>query len=419
MTSNDFIKKAREIHGNKYDYSKVEYINSKTKVCIICPIHGEFWQIPYSHLKGFGCCKCGHDRTNNSKFSNIFTFIEKAKKVHGDKYNYSKVEYERSNKKVCIICPIHGEFCQTPNKHLCGDGCPKCGHKHTWDKRGRITTEEFIERARKVHGDKYDYSKVEYKNTRTKVCIICPIHAEFWQKPIDHLKGCKCPFCAGKNMNTKEFIRKAILIHGDKYDYSKVNFINSRSKICIICPKHGEFWMTASNHLSNHGCPKCKAEKMVQNAISNVEEFIEKARKVHGDKYDYSKVKYERSNKKVCIICPTHGEFLQTPNSHLRGCGCPDCAPRHTKYTTEEFIEKARKVHGDKYDYSKVKYIDGRTKVCIICPIHGEFWQTPDSHINLNQGCPICRESKLEKEIRLFLNENNIKYTQWKKFDWL
>ena len=91
----------------------------------------------------------------------------------------------------------------------------------------------------------------------------------------------------------------------------------------------------------------------------------------------------------------------------------------HTKYTTEEFIEKARKVHGDKYDYSKVKYIDGRTKVCIICPIHGEFWQTPDSHINLNQGCPICRESKLEKEIRLFLNENNIKYTQWKKFEWL
>jgi hypothetical protein len=266
MTSNDFIKKAREIHGNKYDYSKVEYINSKTKVCIICPIHGEFWQIPYSHLKGFGCCKCGHDRTNNSKFSNISTFIEKAKKVHGDKYDYSKVEYERSNKKVCIICPIHGEFWQTPNKHLCGDGCPKCGHKHTWDKRGRITTEEFIERARKVHGDKYDYSKVEYVDAKTKVCIICPIHGEFWQTPDSHLQGSGCWKCGIQKLSnikkytTKNFIKKAKEIHGNKYDYSKVEYVDSHTKVCIICPIHGEFWQVPNNHINGLGCWKCGRE---------------------------------------------------------------------------------------------------------------------------------------------------------------
>jgi very-short-patch-repair endonuclease len=266
MTSNDFIKKAKEIHGNKYDYSKVEFVNTKTKVCIICPKHGEFWQIPYSHLKGFGCCKCGHERTNASKFSNSFDFIKKARKVHGDKYDYSKVDYSKSNEKICIICPEHGEFWQTPNKHLIGDGCPKCGHKNTWDKRGRITTEDFIERAKKVHGDKYDYSKVEYKGAKTKVCIICPIHGEFWQTPQLHLNGSGCWKCGFEKLSilkkytTEDFIKKAKEIHGDRYDYSKVDYINSHTKVCIICPKHGEFWQSPNNHINGLGCCKCNQE---------------------------------------------------------------------------------------------------------------------------------------------------------------
>ena len=256
----------KEIHGDKYDYSKVEYKKSKEKVCIICPIHGEFWQIPYSHLKGFGCCKCGHEKTNFSKFSNTNTFIEKARKIHGNKYDYSKVEYIDSKTKVCIICPEHGEFWQTPNKHLCGNGCQKCARETLWDKRGRISTKAFIEKAIKIHGNKYNYSKVEYKGAKTNVCIICPEHGEFWQTPTSHLNGSGCWKCGIERMSnihrytTEKFIEKAKQVHGGKYDYSKVEYINNHTKVCIICPKHGEFWQTPNNHINGLGCSQCGKE---------------------------------------------------------------------------------------------------------------------------------------------------------------
>ena len=266
MTLDGFIKKAKEVHGDKYDYSKVEYKNSKTKVCIICPIHGEFFQTPYNHLKGFGCSKCGHEKTSSAKTSNTSTFIEKAMSVHNDKYDYSKVNYVKSNEKVCIICPRHGEFWQTPNKHLSGNGCPKCARETLWNKRGRVTTENFIEKAKKVHGDKYDYSKTNYINTKTKVCIICPEHGEFWQNPSTHLSGGGCWKCGLQRISnvrkytTEKFIEKAKKIHGDKYDYSKVDYVDSKTKVCIICPKHGEFWQTPNNHINGLGCAECGHE---------------------------------------------------------------------------------------------------------------------------------------------------------------
>ena len=282
----------------------------------------------------------------------------------------------------------------------------------------KLTTEEFVKRAKEIHGDKYDYSKVEYTNNRTKVCIICPEHGEFWQLPSFHLNGCNCPKCKGKGMNTEEFIKRAKEIHGDKYDYSKVEYTNNRTKVCIICPEHGEFWQTPDNHIHGHGCPFCKSDKLTEINSSSSECFIENAKKIHGNKYSYSKVKYINNHTPVCIVCPIHGEFWQTPNAHLSGNGCSRCSKKN-KHTTCEFIELAKKIHGNKYDYSKVEYINNSTKVRIICPEHGEFWQTPNAHINSSQGCPICRESKLEKEIRMFLNEHNINYTQRKTFDWL
>ena len=187
----------------------------------------------------------------------------------------------------------------------------------------KFTTEEFIQRARKVHGDKYDYSKVEYVNNRTKVCIICPEHGEFWQTPDSHMLGNKCSKCSGsKKLTTEEFIEKAKQIHGNKYDYSKVEYKGNKIKVCIICPEHGEFWQMPINHCSknNHnGCPIC-AKTIVANKLrKNNSYFIEKAKQIHGDKYDYSKVEYVNNRTKVCIICPEHGEFWQTPDNHLKG----------------------------------------------------------------------------------------------------
>ena len=190
LTKEQFILKARQVHGWKYDYSKVEYVNSQTKVCIICPEHGEFWQQPNNHLSGANCPGCANKIRNTTE-----NFIKKARKVHGDKYDYSKVECNGSSDKVTIICPIHGEFKQVVNDHLNGNGCQECGKEIVWKKRSRITTEEWIKKAQNVHGDKYDYSKVVYTRNRDKVCIICPKHGEFWQKANQHLSGSGCPRC--------------------------------------------------------------------------------------------------------------------------------------------------------------------------------------------------------------------------------
>ena len=378
-TIEDFIKVAREVHGDKYDYSKVYYNGSKEKVCIICPNHGEFFQRPGDHINGRGCPRCG----GTTKLTEE-RFIRKAREVHGDKYDYSKVEYKNITTKVCIICPDHGEFYQIPNSHIRGSGCSECGKLKSID--GRIYTKGiFIKKAREVHGDKYDYSKVEYKNSATKVCIICPDHGEFYQKSNSHLQGQGCPRCGGsEKLNTEEFVKKAREVHGDKYDYSKVEYKNSATKVCIICPDHGEFYQIPSNHLGSQGCSKCSGVKGL-----STKDFINKAREVHGDEYDYSKVKYKNNSTKVCIICPDHGEFYQIPYSHLSGCGCSRCAAEDRKSTTESFTKRAREVHGDLYDYSKVEYKNSKTPVEIFCKIHGYFSQAPNSHL-LGSGCPKC-----------------------------
>lgn len=348
---------------------------------------------------------------------NTQEFIEKARAIHGDKYDYSKVEYVNAKTKVCIICPEHGEFWMAPNNHTHGthpQGCPKCNGII------RLTTEQFISEAKSVHGDKYDYSKVEYKNNSTKICIICPEHGEFWQNPANHLKGFGCAKCSGMaKITTEEFIEKAKTIHGDKYDYSKTKYVNAKTKICIICPEHGEFWKLPYVHLKGQRCTLCSNRKLGDKKRRTVEEFITKAKEVHGDRYDYSKVNYINTHTKVCIICPEHGEFWQEPNVHInQRCGCPYCFGK-IKSSKEEFIRKAKEVHGDKYDYSKVEYVNAHTKVCIICPEHGEFWQTPNGHLS-GKGCENCHyttkpykfnlleEFESEYAFKAFLENNDV-----------
>lgn len=215
--------------------------------------------------------------------SNKEEFIRRAKLVHGDKYDYSKVNYVNNRTKVIIICPEHGEFEQIPDSHLRGRGCPICRWKKAKENIRRaqgMTTDEFIKRAKKVHGDKYDYSKVKYENTETKVCIICPKHGEFWQTPHHHLMGIGCPYCGAKKYDTKEFIRRAKEVHGEKYDYSKTNFIGKKHKVTITCPIHGDFEQLPLNHLKGNGCPECgkhfgKQEKAVLKLLKEKYEHVE------------------------------------------------------------------------------------------------------------------------------------------------
>lgn len=326
-------------------------------------------------------------------------FIKKANERHGNKYDYSKVEYVNATTKVCIICPKHGEFWITPQNHLKRNGCPYCSIE-----KQRKSLEQFIEDARKVHGDKYNYSKVDYKGARIKVCIICPIHGEFWQDPNIHLNGSGCPKCAHRSyVYTKdEWVKEAQKVHGDKYDYSKVNYVNNKTKVCIICPTHGEFWMKPNSHLQGQSCPKCAHRSYAYTK----EEWIKEAQKVHGNKYDYSKVEYINNNTKVCIICPIHGEFWQKPTNHLNGSGCYKCGKNDMKEKTkkdkEEFIKQSKSFFGDWFDYSKVNYINNKTKVCLICKKHGEFYTRPDGHLTSHRGCPQCASEKNVHETILF-----------------
>lgn len=382
LNTEDFIKKAKVIHGDRYNYSKVEYTGNKNKVIIICPEHGEFMQKPEKHLTGQGCIKCGFLKTALAQKSNTEEFIEKAKKIHGEKYDYSKTKYFGTNQNVIIICSKHGEFIQKAGVHLMGSGCPKCSGK------GK-TTQEFINEAKTIHGNKYDYSKTKYITATKKVIIICSNHGEFLQAPVSHLIGCGCPKCGGSmKLTKKEFIERAKIVHGEKYDYSKINYVNCMTKLIIICPEHGEFIQQPTVHLMGCGCSVCAKNNAGQSQRFTTEKFIKKAKEIHGKKYDYSKVEYINSQTKIIIICPEHGEFLQVPNSHLIGCGCDKCGGSAT-LNTEEFIQKAKVVHYDRYDYSKSRYVKSSSKVIIICPEHGEFKQAPASHLN-GAGCPDC-----------------------------
>jgi len=246
-TTEDFIKDAEKVHGDRYDYNKVNYINCKTKVEIICSKHGVFKQAPTPHIKNKqGCPRCAGNKKKTTE-----EFVKEAKNTHKNKYNYSKTKYINVHTKVKIICPKHGEFYQTPKNHLSLHGCSKCaGNK-------KKTTEEFIKDAIKVHGKKYDYSDVIYKRENKKVKIICPKHGEFYQIPNGHLSGKGCLKCGVINKNTKEFIKDAKKTHGDRYNYNKVNYINCKTKVIIICYKHGEFKQSPNNHINGNNCPKC------------------------------------------------------------------------------------------------------------------------------------------------------------------
>lgn len=211
---------------------------------------------------------------------------------------------------------------------------------------------------------------------------------------------------------TEDFIRAARKKHGDRYDYSRVVYHNNRTNVEIICVTHGPFPQTPTKHLdAGQGCPKCNLWER-----KTTEEFITQARQIHGDKYDYTETKYASVKKPLTIICKQHGPFEQTPDSHINSkAGCPECDP-YAYLNQAKFIAKARKIHGDKYDYSKTIFIHNTKYVTIGCQIHGDFEQAPRHHISSEAGCPYCHESKGEEKIKRILDENMIEYVRQKTF---
>lgn len=244
-----FINKARVVHGNVYDYSKVVYKNCKTKICIICPIHGEFWQTPQSHLFGRKCKYC-------SGFTDTDIFVQKSIIKHGDIYDYSNVDYKGSVEKVNIMCKKHGLFQQSPRDHLQGCGCPKCGLEKNHITKRKWGYNECKEESKRYSSRKefHDLSPSAYKNSVRYGWIeeFIPIKrpTKFWN-----------------SSSREQFIDNSKKVHGDKYDYSKVEYVNSKTKVCIICSKHGEFWQLPSDHKRGCGCIRCGIERGTPNIV--------------------------------------------------------------------------------------------------------------------------------------------------------
>lgn len=329
LTTEDFIARSVAVHGDKYDYSDAIYVNSTTKIIITCSIHGQFTQRPPAHMKGGGCEQCG-----GSKRLTTDDFILRSRAKHGDKYNYSESVYVNSITKLTIICPIHGRFEQNAMDHLVGKGCRKCGGSEI------LSTDIFLDRAEKVHGDTYIYSSVEYVNIDTHIKIICKKHGEFMQTPYKHLLGRGCMICSGKEVNTAEFKKSAKDIHGDTYCYSLSEYKCNKSLIKIICKTHGVFKQSPNKHLSGRGCNKCGRSRTAKALMMDHDEYIRRCRNVHGNLYLYGNVKYSGMARKISIICAVHGEFSQEAWSHLRGSGCPKC-PLNRDQPTSLYLLKS------------------------------------------------------------------------------
>jgi len=337
MNRDWFIKRSKDKWGDKYDYSLVEYTNCKSKVKIIYKKTGEIYeQTPEGHLKN------APENIHLSIRRTTEKFIEESIKIHKDKYDYSLVNYYTNNIKVDIICKKHGIFSQVPQSHLIGNGCKKCGFENSSrEHKPKYTTAEFINEAKIIWGDKYDYSLVDYKNCKTKIKIIFD-GIIYEQTPISHFK-----YPPERFLNQEIFLIKAKRKWGDKYDYSLTNFIDSRKTIKIKF-NNEIYEQLPCNHLNY--APELRNTK-------SQDEFINESKKIHNNKYNYDDVIYSNIATQVTINCPKHGKFKQKPYNHLKGSGCKKCSESFGEKTISNFLDINNIQYIREHKFDDCKYI--------------------------------------------------------------
>jgi len=255
LTTEEFITKAKIKHGNVYDYSYTQYINSAEKVAINCRLHGIFNQLPNNHLLGKGCPECGRIKTNYSMTRTTPEFIEEATKVHKGRYDYSSVIYLRGSCKVEIKCSVHGIFEQTPNTHLRGANCPKCNRSKLSEALA-LPWESFLARYTEKFGE-FPFRLISEYSSLNKTILLED------REGIVYKTKAKKLLTNGElriqNVVDKNFysIKRFRSVHGDKYNYEKVHYSKAISKITVNCPIHGDFKISPEKHLNGCGCPPC------------------------------------------------------------------------------------------------------------------------------------------------------------------
>ena len=343
-------------------------------------------------------------------------FIDKSVKIHGNKYDYTKVNY--INNTTPVLIGYDNAFYEiTPANHLKGSKIER--------KKNKYDLKKFIDSCNEIHNFKYDYSKIILGILKNKVTITCRKHGDFNQVAIEHLNGHGCSKCGKESMSIKiriksEELKKSIYEkYGNKFQYLNIDSeITNETILKIICPIHGYYEKLVKNHIK-YNCSDCSYESITSEKKFSKVEIINKFIKKWNNRYDYSKFEYIGYNIKSIITCSVHGYFLQTPQIHLKS-GCSDCGydylSKIRRSTIDEFIKKSKIIHGDYYDYSKSIYKNSRTNILIICPIHGEFMQKAGTHL-MGNGCKMCGESKGEKLIRIFMESNKIVFFREKTFE--
>lgn len=412
LTTEEFIRRSVERHGDRYDYSRSVYRNSRTDIEIVCRKHGSFLQRPKNHYLGYHCPLCG----NESKRLSQSEFVSRCQAQHGDRYDYGKVVYDGPDSEIIVTCKPHGDFNIVARVHLNNArGCPVCA-----DER-RVTSQRFLKRCHAIFGDAYTYDAVTFETVSDVVTVTCKKHGDFSRAVSHLLEGRGCPQCARERVVAKprktpsyDVVERFVSVHGDRYDYSLVNFVAYDVPVDVICRKHGVFPILPINHWKGAHCRKCARETAGEKNRLGDSEWLEKFRAVHGDRYDYPSVQRIHSEKRIDVVCKEHGVFSVLVRNHYYGKhGCPDCSD-YGPDSQQSVLRKFLRIHGDRYDYSEVDYRGTKDKVTIICKSHGRFLQAPDSHIQ-GAGCPKCgiesrlalpsrSVSKAELEIQQYVN---------------
>lgn len=326
-----------------------------------------------SRSRGDGCKQCRKEGLSKSD-AYLSNFITKAREKFGDRYDYSKAVWKPKGGKLEIICKIHGSFFQNPYGHLnSSSGCIRCGYM-------QVSLEEFIQRSKECHGDKYDYSKVSFLTTTDTVEIICPDHGIFLQEPASHMRNHGCRNCGNESrlITFENFLKRAIAEHGDTYIYKKEKW-DGGQKTVIECQIHGDFTQNWFNHVKGNGCHECSVDEMRMDLST----FIERANHVHSGKYSYEKVEFENTRDKVTIICNDHGDFSQAVNNHLGGNRCPGCANSGTSIGEQQLASFIKSLGFEiiQRDHSVL----GRREIDILIPslnlgfeYNGNWWHSDE-----------------------------------------
>ena len=376
MNLEEFIERAKSEVSEKLDYSKVELNKATDKVTIICSLHGKFEVVATTFLhKKTGCPSCSLKKRDEKKRLSELDFSIRVNELHGKKYQYDFSEYKNQHSVLNVICAKHGNFKITASNFLNGSGCKACGTETSSNKR-RLTTKEWIVKAKSVHGDKYDYSKSRYVTAHHHIIITCSKHGDFKQKASNHIhlkRGCrKCSGISKINNNKqkiltqKEFLRRCMQVHdGSLLNFKKSKYSGVRNKVVVYCKLHGEQSITAGNLMRGAGCVHCAIEKNSDAKRTSISEFVKRASSHYEINYDYSQVTFKNLHQKITVICPIHGAWRVIAANHVIGkSGCPTCrsiefaenAKKFNTLSTEDFIELSVKSHGLKYDYRNTHY---------------------------------------------------------------